>query len=514
MFNLEYLGHAGWLIRNEGLKVLCDPWFGPQGAFFGEWYPFPQNFHLFTPELLQGLDFIYISHIHDDHYDPWVLKQIDKTIPVFIPNFSDKTLLKSLGELGFLTIKEFKSTDMHVVKGVKITIIEDEGYLDADSCLLLDDGISKVLNLNDCHVDFSRLKGIAGEVDILLLQSSNAIWWPCAYDYDIGTKKRLGTLKRGNILRRTLKYSEVLNAKHVIPNAGPPVFLSDGVKQWNQNRRDDSNPFVLMDDAVKYLQDKGIPAHLVLPGNQVYLKEEQRILISTDSEKKKEIYDNYDQYILKYEKVLKNRAVQLPKPSLEELNQLVDKFQTQLKKLKRVSKFYVDKIDFLVLFDFKEQGEWIVDFKTSECLVPYEGQEYNYAFRVNPKIVSLLFRNRTIDLERYFLGCNFECSRNPDEYNEFLFVLLRHFDVKRFLISESLYAKRSDILQETFMLNHNGENYEVQKYCPHMYANLEEVGYVEGESFVCPLHGWKFNLKDGKCENKKHFCLNIKKEKV
>jgi len=46
-----------------------------------------------------------------------------------------------------------------------------------------------------------------------------------------------------------------------------------------------------------------------------------------------------------------------------------------------------------------------------------------------------------------------------------------------------------------------------------MYANLEEQGYVEGEYFVCPLHGWKFNLENGKCNNKKHFCLKIKKEK-
>ena len=42
-----------------------------------------------------------------------------------------------------------------------------------------------------------------------------------------------------------------------------------------------------------------------------------------------------------------------------------------------------------------------------------------------------------------------------------------------------------------------------------MFANLEEVGYIDGDSFVCPLHGWKFNLDSGHCENKKNFCLNI-----
>ena len=32
--NLEYLGHAGWLIEGDNFRCICDPWFGPSGAFF------------------------------------------------------------------------------------------------------------------------------------------------------------------------------------------------------------------------------------------------------------------------------------------------------------------------------------------------------------------------------------------------------------------------------------------------------------------------------------------------
>jgi len=66
MFELQYIGHAGWLVKNKNFKVLCDPWFGPPGGYFGQWYPFPKNSHLLTDELLEDLDFIYISHAHED----------------------------------------------------------------------------------------------------------------------------------------------------------------------------------------------------------------------------------------------------------------------------------------------------------------------------------------------------------------------------------------------------------------------------------------------------------------
>jgi nitrite reductase/ring-hydroxylating ferredoxin subunit len=32
--------------------------------------------------------------------------------------------------------------------------------------------------------------------------------------------------------------------------------------------------------------------------------------------------------------------------------------------------------------------------------------------------------------------------------------------------------------------------------CPHMGAELSD-GYLDGESVVCPWHGWVFSLKDG-----------------
>ena len=486
MFELGYLGHAGWLIKNKELTILCDPWFNPSGAYFGEWKQFPDNSHLLTEVLLTDVDVIYISHIHDDHCDPWFLKQVDKKICVLIPRFKDKTLLKTLSQLGFQDIQELDRSETLKLNDVKIKIIEDEGYLDADSCLFLDDGNDKVLNLNDCHLDFSTLKNIVGEVDLLLLQSSSAIWWPCAYDYDDEKKNRFGKIKRQNILNRAIKYSKMLNAKNVIPNAGPPILMNDRSRIWNKNRRSDSNPFILMDDAHKHLIKNNINSHLPIPGSILFLQNAS-VTALIDEEELNNIYQKYENYLQKYEKQI--GTIECDIPPKEEIDNIIIKFKTQLERIKKISKFYTKKINFAILFDFKYLGKWILDFEKDACFVKFIDQQYKYYFILDPEKIALLFQDKSIDFERYFLGCNFTCGRTPDEYNEFVFTLLKHFDTKRFLISESLYASRVKALDETFTLQHKGRQMIIQKYCPHMFADLEEVGFIdEQDNFVCPLH--------------------------
>ncbi|MBZ0200132.1 MAG: nitrite reductase (NAD(P)H) small subunit [Ignavibacteriaceae bacterium] len=40
--------------------------------------------------------------------------------------------------------------------------------------------------------------------------------------------------------------------------------------------------------------------------------------------------------------------------------------------------------------------------------------------------------------------------------------------------------------------------YALGNICPHRHSALIYDGFIEDDCVVCPLHGWKFNLKDGK----------------
>lgn len=508
MLELTYIGHAGWVCKLDNFKCVFDPWISQDGAFFKQWFPFPDNSHIDKKEVFKDVDFVYISHAHEDHFCEKTLEDLSKNTEILIPKFKDRTLFSRLKQLGFKKVKQLDNQEI-LIKGVRVKIIKDEGYLDNDSCILLDDGKNKILNLNDCHSDFSKLKKEIGSVDLLLLQASSALWWPCTYSYNEEEMKNRGELKRNNILKRALKYSQFLEAKMTIPNAGPPIFNDLNMSIWNYDREKSWNPFCLHDESKNYLKRNNVDSEFLIPGDKI--KIEDSIEFEINEKKREKIYSNPNKHIKSQLKKIKKNVSKEYVASKEQKEKMLSKFSSQLYKIKKISKFYVQKINFPVLFDFKELGNWILDFSKEEVFSKYTDQEYGYSFILNPNSIVQLFEKKSIDFEHYFLGCDFQCSRDPDNYNEYLFAMLKHFDLKRFVNSENLYGKRKNVLDELFVLEHEGKKYEVQKYCPHMYANLEEIGYIDEEkNMVCPLHGWKFNIETGKCLDKEDYCIKIK----
>ncbi len=47
----------------------------------------------------------------------------------------------------------------------------------------------------------------------------------------------------------------------------------------------------------------------------------------------------------------------------------------------------------------------------------------------------------------------------------------------------------------------DGKVYALSDVCPHQHSPIILDGFIEGDFVVCPVHGWKFYLKDGKKEN-------------
>ena len=75
------VGHAGFHIQTDAGSILCDPWVNP--AYFTSWFPFPDNTQL-DWDALGECDYLYVSHLHKDHFDPKALGHIvtDKTLVV------------------------------------------------------------------------------------------------------------------------------------------------------------------------------------------------------------------------------------------------------------------------------------------------------------------------------------------------------------------------------------------------------------------------------------------------
>ena len=504
MFNLKYLGHSGWLIKNNNFKILCDPWFNPEGAFFSAWFPFPDNLHILNQDLFTDLDFVYVSHSHQDHFDPWFLKNLDPKTRFIIPKFSDRLLLNKLKKLGFKNITQLAEDQEIDVNGVKVKIIIHDQMIEKDSGILLDDGKHKILNLNDCHPEFNEVKDFANNLDLLLLQSSSAIWWPCVYEYSESDMKAMGRLKRKNVMTRSVKYAQQLKPRFVVPNAGPPAFLSEHARIWDETRREDHNPFVLQDEVQKFFSDNKVPSLFVIPGSTITVGEQ--IILNCDIEKRDHIYNNVVEYMNEYRDRRKSSFMNLVATD-DELNNLVEKFSNLVKDVVKNSLVFKNKVKFPILIELGHLGKWLINFSKSvdDCFIRYDNHDYNYHFKFDPHIISILFREEHIDLEDYLLSMRFKCNRKVDEFNEFLFSIFKSFDVKRLRIAEINYMnKKKEInTDETFVLNDlYGKEKEVKRFCPHKHVDLKECGYLNKKNeLVCPLHGWAFDLDDGHCTN-------------
>ncbi len=502
MDNLTYLGHAGWLYEDEDIKCVFDPWNSNSGAFLDSWYPFPDNNNIDFKNTLKDLDFVYISHAHEDHLVENTLKLIDKNTKVLIAKFKDKTTLQKLLSFGFTNIIELTEDKVYEIKKAKIKIIKTEGFIENDSCLILNKGNCTILNLNDSHIDFYELKKNVNKVDVLLLQSSSAIWWPCNYEYENKIKDNYGKIKRNNLLRRALKYCQILKPKIAIPNAGPPLFKNRIMERWNFNRDQEWNPFCTSKEASEYFKKNNINSDFMVPGETINVS---TLDIKRNEKLREEIYSEIDLYTDKYLKQIRanKHVIDINLPE-HVVNKYFEKFKRQVKVISKISTIYSEKVDFKTLIEFSKKEKWILDLKNKTSpLENYTGQKYRYHFKINKNYLPYIMKEKNIDFERLFLSGNFSCKREPDIFNEFLFTILKNFDSKRLKTSEQIYAENSNMKDELFILNHKGCKYEVQKYCPHMYADLEKIGYIdEEENFVCPLHGWKFDVNSGICKNK------------
>ena len=268
------VGHAGFRIDTQAGSILCDPWVNP--AYFASWFPFPDNSHL-DWDALGDVDYLYISHLHKDHFDPVNLRaHVNKDAVVLLPDYPVPDLQRELEQLGFHRFFETTDSVKHTVSGPKgdldVMIIALRAPADGpigDSGLVVDDGETVCFNMNDARpIDLDVLHADFGQVDVHMLQYSGAIWYPMVYDMPARAKEAFGTQKRQRQMDRCRQYIAQVGATWVIPSAGPPCFLDPELRHLNDDHGDPANIFpdqmVFLEQMRRHGHDRGL---LMIPGS-------------------------------------------------------------------------------------------------------------------------------------------------------------------------------------------------------------------------------------------------------
>jgi len=219
---IRLVSHASVLVQCTDLCIWTDPWlFGK--AFNDSWSLFPPA--EFNDSLLKGIDYIFVSHEHPDHFHIPTLRSLpadfkERVTILYQDNNSEK-MFDAFHKLGFKRVVPLPHRE--IVSLSKATRVYCYHVAHRDSCLAVLNQHQTVLDVNDAEInskDCRLIRGDIGPTDVVLNQFSIAGYsgWK-EYEKILPAESR-------RILEYMLANHRDLGAKATIPFASFIYFSS------------------------------------------------------------------------------------------------------------------------------------------------------------------------------------------------------------------------------------------------------------------------------------------------
>jgi UDP-MurNAc hydroxylase len=481
--DIQFFGHNCFVVGNEKAQIIIDPWLTDKGAFFGSWYQWPLN-HASKPLLLEQTarkqSYVYISHEHQDHFDVETLTELRAHCSnAFIPEYYDKFLRNRLEAIGFEVVELCDNAEFRIAEGFTVRLLIVDTGVNHDSAALIKVGDELFINQNDCKI-FDRLQTIKEKVTYYAVQFSGATWHPVCYTYSPEVKREISRKKVNSKLIAIRNMVRHLKPDFYFPSAGPAIFpfldpeLSSG----------DDNIFVHQPILEKLLKNEDTKLVYLKPGDSFSRTVETFPIAAPSSSQ-----------ISALAETLLNSWQKFDVPF--DVNQLAEAVRARLSQIKDL-KF--EKCPILVFNwgrDEKIDG-LSIDLNSSDLRPVSELPEGNFMLvSAERKYFSLMsdVSNRWQDV---YLSLRATVTRSPDIFNTFINIFLfSDVDNIRKAFQTTLNIGEDRIVK---IDPNTGQNYELNRYCPHNGADLINAEVDAGGNLICPRHAWKFRLADhGNC---------------
>ncbi len=492
---VTYIGHAGLFVQTDRGSILCDPWFNP--AFLASWFPFPSNEEI-DPESIGSPDYLFVSHLHQDHLDARFLREhVNKSTTVILPDFPTDHLHRALSDLGFRRFVKTTNRQPVDLDGLRVMvnalITPTDGPI-GDSGIAIDDGSTKIFDQNDSRPVEMEALAEFGPYDAHFLQFSGGIWYPMVYQFPPEKKQALGRRKRANELARAARFAKDIGAANVFPCAGPPCFLDDELFCFNDLDDDESNIFpdqtVFLATMRENSMDNG---HLIVPGSVITLEPGRcEIAHPMPDDEVQAIYADKRAYLESY-RARRKAEIEAEKASwpvnqFDLVTTLKDWWEPLIADADHTcagvnGRVLLEIGDEVVVLDFLERR---VDRWNGEPC------RYRFAFERGP-VESCIQRHDEDWVNSLFLSCRFTADRDGP-YNEYVYTFFKSLSLERMQYVEGYYSEMAPV-QEMWEC----EGYLIQRRCPHLKADLTRFGQVQDGILTCQLHGWQFDLASGRC---------------
>ena len=493
------LGHAGLMVKGEGITLLMDPWFSPEGNFQASWFQYPDNSHLLTNNELYKPTAIAISHEHLDHCDPWFLSRVDSSVPVIIPKYPSPVLKEKILLGGNRPIIEVPEWEVYKLSETFSLFFVSEPPMNHDSAIILKVGDKTMLNMNDARLFPMQLKDIrqkvGGVVDYFGFQGAGASWFPMVYNFDEEKMQKLRQLKRVSKFVYCAKIMKIVQPVVGMAFAGPPAFLDPEL--FIHNREMTDGIFPDQQQVLDYLAKKGFEnTILMLPGD----KWDANIQEQTKDDHWKDFsFSNREYYLKEYQKTRLQHIANVYERNPVPEKSLWDDFKDYFEKLLKMNQYFNDNINMKVGFEITGNGggNWHVDFRKESQGVGQGIEDCGYNYKFESRWLAPVLREE-VPWEDFFLTLRFTCKRNPDMYNDHLLGLLKFANVEALQQVEKFETQPKS--EEMIKIHSEGKTYMISRYCPHAGNDMLETGeVVPGGKFRCLAHHYDFDLSTGEC---------------
>lgn len=480
--SIEYLGHAGFVVRKDDVRVLVDPWF--HTAFFASWFPYPDNRHVEPSVRESRFDFLYISHLHEDHFDVRTLEHLDRTIEVLVPDYRSGGMVRALNRLGFETVRVLGHLETtRLSAGFDATMILDTSHKE-DSGVLFDLDGFRFLDLNDCN---TALPDLPGDIDLVAAQFSGAMWYPNCYGYPADRMQQKTDAVRSDIANTLIRKLEVTDARAYLPSAGPPIFLDPALERFNDRPH---TIFPLWDDVA------GAFAEACPDVRVIRLDAGDRIEIADAPSDDPDDWpitrcelDPPDSSLAAYRQRCYEQWREFYE--LDATPVTTTELQSYFETLQNANRRFLGAFAKDVTITTPDRA-WLVrlgapsDELVTEVSVP---QQTPYSISLPNAVLRAIVDGRT-GWEESLLSLRLALTRDPDVFDLVFMSLLR-------------YGNEPTQTRQMIRERENSETIErdglrLQRWCPHAGEDLT-LASIEGGVLECPRHHWKWDVATGRC---------------
>lgn len=295
----QTVSHACLAVREGGKELLVDPWL-IGSCYWRSWFNFPEP----SLELLESLkpDYIYLTHLHWDHFHGPSLRRFPRQTTVFVPKVpATRRMVEDLNWLGFHNVIELAHGVPHTLEG-GLTITSFQAGMGVDSTLVIDNGKTTIVNANDCKTFGHSLAQITKrypDIDFVLRSHSSAT--PVPYCIDDYPQRFSDVRSPQDYAEEFSRFALTLNARYAVPFASNHCYLHKDTKRFNALATD---PQTVFDFANREAQKRGARTQTVLmPSGSRWSEETGFDLTVFD-------YANRDAYIAALEEKYRDKLEQ------------------------------------------------------------------------------------------------------------------------------------------------------------------------------------------------------------